>query len=347
MNRTKLIFFTIAALLFAGRGAAQQQQLTVPAAKISVMEVFSLIREQTGLGVAYNADQLDASRKVVLPAAKLTVDEALAAIGKEAGMQHSYNGRMILLTLVPAKAGEAQSTLPAQVIRQLGDSSPLDEEKPLAEEGVRELPEKIVVDFADNQVAEEAPVPVSNYRELSGYTSSLRSLPHMGIKTNLLYGFGTLTPNLALELGLGKHTSLELGGSYNPWKLKGSLESNRKLVHMLLRSEFRYWFCERFNGHFLGAHALFGRYNIGSYNVPSLFEKKYRYDGIAYGGGISYGYDLMLGKRWNLEFVAGVGVMQLEYDRYDCAACDRNPKRESKTYFGPTNAAINIVFLIK
>lgn len=35
-------------------------------------------------------------------------------------------------------------------------------------------------------------------------------------KTNLLY-WATSTPNLGFEFGLGKHTTLELAGGYNPW----------------------------------------------------------------------------------------------------------------------------------
>jgi hypothetical protein len=55
----------------------------------------------------------------------------------------------------------------------------------------------------------------------------------------------------------------------------------------------------------------------------------------------------MLGKRWGLEFAVGVGVLHLDYDRYTCATCDKNGVPASKTYFGPTNAAINLSFLLK
>ena len=39
----------------------------------------------------------------------------------------------------------------------------------------------------------------------------------IAIKTNLLYGAYTYTPNLSLEVGLGKRSTLDLGGGYNPW----------------------------------------------------------------------------------------------------------------------------------
>ena len=40
----------------------------------------------------------------------------------------------------------------------------------------------------------------------------------IAVKTNLLYWSST-TPNLSLEFGLGKRTTLDLTGAYNPWTL--------------------------------------------------------------------------------------------------------------------------------
>lgn len=330
-------YLTIAALLIAGTASAQRQPLELPRMRTTVQEVFRLIRSQTGFGVAYNASHIDAQRTLVLPANSLTLEQALASIDSQIGTRHQYNGQMILFsqrppetTPRPALAAPSPATIPA-------DRS----------EAIAAAPAPPRRSEPDPVVLEEEPEPVSSWRESDDYTASLEALPHVGLKTNLLYGLGTLTPNLSLEIGLGRRTTLEFGGSYHPWRRKGSLASNRKLVHMILRSEFRYWFCERFNGHFLGAHLLFSRYNIGSHDVPLLFDRKYRYDGLAYGGGVSYGYNWMLGKRWNLELTAGLGVMRLKYDRYDCAACNRNSVRGAKTYFGLTNAGVSLVFLIK
>ena len=38
----------------------------------------------------------------------------------------------------------------------------------------------------------------------------------VAVKTNLLYGVYTYTPNLGLEVGLGKRTTLDISGGYNP-----------------------------------------------------------------------------------------------------------------------------------
>ena len=71
----------------------------------------------------------------------------------------------------------------------------------------------------------------------------------IAVKTNLLYWSST-TPNLSLEFGLGKRTTLDLTGAYNPWTL--NKDKNKKIKHWMVMPEFRYWLCERYNGHFLG-----------------------------------------------------------------------------------------------
>lgn len=102
------------------------------------------------------------------------------------------------------------------------------------------------------------------------------------MKTNLLYGGYALTPNLGVEVGLLPRWTLEMSGAYNPFNLHGSETDNRKLVHWVAMPEFRYWTCQRFNGHFFGIHGLYGQYNIGGHNLPLLFGRgsdAYRYEG--------------------------------------------------------------------
>ncbi len=182
---------------------------------------------------------------------------------------------------------------------------------------------------------------------LAGLCGTVHGQGTVAVKTNLLYGAGTLTPNLGAEVGLGRRTTLDLSVGYNPWNLHGSADDNRKLVHLLVEPELRYWLCERFNGHFFGAHALFAHYNVGGYDVPLLFERQYRYEGHAYGGGVSYGYHWMWSARFGVEFELGAGVAQMRYYKYDCPKCGRYAGTYNKTYFGPTKAGITLIFMIK
>lgn len=168
----------------------------------------------------------------------------------------------------------------------------------------------------------------------------------VGVKTNILYGGVTFTPNLGVEIGLGKRTTLDIAAGYNPWNANNS----KKLAHYIIQPELRYFLCERFNGHFFGVHALYSFYNIGRHELPMLFgknSKNYRFQGDAYGAGISYGYQLMLGTHWNLEFEIGVGYARMDYDKYGCQKCDSKIESTKKNYFGPTKAGISFIYIIK
>lgn len=185
---------------------------------------------------------------------------------------------------------------------------------------------------------------------LTSGASTLWAQDRFAVKANLLYGGLARTPNLGVEIGLAPRWTLDLSGGYNPFDLDGTESSNKKLVHWMVMPEARYWTCQRFNGHFLGVHLLYSNYNIGGHNLPLLFgdgSRDYRYEGRAMGAGLSYGYDVILGKRWNLEFTVGVGMMYLNYDRYDCPRCGQKVQEDARRlYWGPTKAGVTLSFLI-
>lgn len=179
---------------------------------------------------------------------------------------------------------------------------------------------------------------------LAGYSQKVT------VKTNLLYGGYTYTPNLSMEVGLGKRSTLDFGAGFNPWNISGVENDNKKLAHLLGQVEYRYWLCQKFAGHFFGIHALGTQFNIAGYELPFLFEKgskNYRYQGYGYGAGISYGYQFYLGKRWSLEANVGVGYARLHYDKYTCKKCGEKVGSQTKNYFGPTKAGISLIYIIK
>jgi hypothetical protein len=178
-------------------------------------------------------------------------------------------------------------------------------------------------------------VPVERYGRIP--------LPHLFLKTNLLQDVGLHAPGLALEIGLGRRTTLDLSASYAP-------PSDTKEKHVTLstaRVEFRYWPRERFLGHFLGVHPLFWHFAVGGYEVPSLFERDARYEGTAWGAAFSYGYHWIVARRWSLEFgVSGGGVL-LDYDQFDRVTTGDSRGNYKKMYFGLTRACVSLVFMIK
>lgn len=181
---------------------------------------------------------------------------------------------------------------------------------------------------------------------IMGWTGGRAYAQDIAVKTNLLY-WASSTPNLSFEFGLGERTSLDLTGGYNPWML--DKETNKKLRHWMVMPEFRYWLCERFNGHFFGVHSGYAFYNISGIRIPfqNKSTKNHRYQGWATGLGVSYGYNWILGRRWNLEATLGFGYVYTNYDKYNCATCGKFKGNRDKHYFGPTKAGISIIYMIK
>ena len=95
------------------------------------------------------------------------------------------------------------------------------------------------------------------------------------------------------------------------------------------------------------------QYNLGGIDINFKLLgtdfstlKDTRYQGWFLGGGIAYGYTWILGRHWNFETEIGVGYSYTRYDRFKCAGCGKKiEKNKPHNYFGPTKAAVNLVYL--
>ncbi|MCH5335534.1 MAG: DUF3575 domain-containing protein [Alistipes sp.] len=169
----------------------------------------------------------------------------------------------------------------------------------------------------------------------------------VGVKTNLLYD-ATTTVNLGLEFGLAPKWSFDLSGNIKTWNL-----DEQVWKHWMLQPEARYWFCDAFAGHFIGFHAITGQFNWGNFRHASDFLgtrfsmlKDYRAQGWAVGAGVAYGYTWVLGKHWNFEAEIGIGWIHTWHDVYECKECARKIASDREhNYYGPTKAALNLVYV--
>ena len=155
------------------------------------------------------------------------------------------------------------------------------------------------------------------------------------VKTNGL-SWLTLTPNVEGEIKLSDRFTGSLSLHYRPWHV---LSDNRKITGIALQPEVRYWFCQTFYQHFAGIHLNYADYNGGL--------KAHRYQGYLLGGGITYGYQMILSRRWNLEFSIGAGYARMNHDVYDRPRCGDFLKHECKNYWGITKVGVSLVYLIK
>ena len=179
----------------------------------------------------------------------------------------------------------------------------------------------------------------------------------VALKTNAVY-WATATPDLGLEFAMGERWTFELEGGYNPWTL--DKENNTKIKHWLVSPEFRYWFCNSFQGHFIGIVGNYAQYNIGAlpYEVPNLFIeltgnapmpdlRNARMQGWAAGAGLTYGYAFPIARRWNMELTCGYGWWYSEYDQFESRNCGLFQQTVKKHALGPAALGISFIYMIK
>ena len=115
---------------------------------------------------------------------------------------------------------------------------------------------------------------------------------------------------------------------------------NKKLKHILIQPEVRYWLCSPFAGHFVGANVLYSHYNAGGVKFPlGVFPslESHRYQGDLGAVGLVYGYSWMLpGKRWSIEGVVGIGYGITHYSKYACEVCGSKMGEDTRGVFMPT-----------
>ncbi|MCM1348902.1 MAG: DUF3575 domain-containing protein [Firmicutes bacterium] len=172
------------------------------------------------------------------------------------------------------------------------------------------------------------------------------SAQNVAVKTNLLSDF-TLTANGAVEVKLAPKWTSELSGNLNAWTI-----DSRNWRQWSVMPEARYWFCQAFSGHFVGAHVFGGQYNYGHLNLPFKFLgtdfnklKDHRFQGWMVGAGIAYGYSWILDRHWNIEAEIGFGWAYTRYDEFECRDCgERIRENRPHNYVGPTKAALNLIY---
>ena len=158
--------------------------------------------------------------------------------------------------------------------------------------------------------------------------------PKAALKVDVPY-LATLSPNMSLELGLGRRWTIDIATGVSTGKIGGD---GVGLRHALVRPELRYWFDSAFERHFIGMHAICAKYHIA--------DQGRRYEGWGAGIGLVYGYHLPIAARWACEFSVGAGYARLDYKDFKNDTNDVYKWNENKHYFGPTKVAASLVFMI-
>lgn len=176
------------------------------------------------------------------------------------------------------------------------------------------------------------------------------------LKTNLLYD-ATTTPNIGLEIGVGKKTTAQVFYGLNPWK--NTFNRNGKdshIKHWMVMPEVRWWPCAKMNGWFYGIHAMGGQFNAANASIPvpgKFFSganlqkeiKDNRIEGAFVGGGVTVGYQWILSRHWNLEAEIGAGYDHVWYKKYPCGECGTLLEKAQTNYAGITKAGLSLMYV--
>lgn len=157
---------------------------------------------------------------------------------------------------------------------------------------------------------------------------------YLGLKTNLAAWAGTIM-NVAADVQVGRHWSVELPVLWCPWYV-----GDRHAVKTFtLQPEARYWLSKPGAGHFFGAHA-----HVGWFNVKWERDRWQDTGRPLLGAGISYGYLLPFNEHWAAEFTIGAGYANMRYDTYYNMDNGARIDTRTKSYWGITRVGLSVVY---
>ncbi len=299
------------------------QRITFHDTPVSVGYAIDAIREQAQHAVSYNKILLDPNRRIAVRAGGMELRSLLDAIVADESMDYIVRNGAVAFVPVAKQAEVEQHVVPE------ADVKPAVQPWLLAQAETLALPKPKIQPVTLPALKTE---PVQMEFQAS-------TIPNFRVKTNLLHA-ATATPNLAFEMRVGDRMTLDVPVSHNVWEWR----NYSKWKHLLVQPEVRFWRTEAFGGHFLGLHAHYAFYNVG--NLPKSFSpymQTHRFEGWLAGAGLSWGYIWNFNKRWAMEVELGMGYARMEYDKFECVTCNDFIERETKNYFGPTKAAVNLV----
>ncbi len=335
MTVTRIVLAIVLYTGASGAASAQGLRLNFPDNKATYREIFAEIEKQGNVAFAYRTQDFHGTAPVDVPQGDLSLGRILDIIFEGTDYRYELHGKHIFIT----KEKRPDIEVPQTHIR-----SSVNPGTSRRRGGARELIRE-AVDSTFIEVRYPAGPTVVNFDNIGG-TSRAVNYPfsNLAVKINVPYLLVTQTPSLAVELGTGRRTTLELSVVYNPFAGDKKGTERKKSTHTIIRPELRLWLCERHNGHFFGAHAFYAEYNdMASHNFPLLFKRGYRYDGHAVGVGLTYGFHQPVSRRWGIEFDLGLGVAHVDHKRFDGV----DAVRKKRMYAGPTRAGVTLVYQIK
>lgn len=144
----------------------------------------------------------------------------------------------------------------------------------------------------------------------------------------------TASPNLGVEFAITPRLSMELTVAASPYKLMKDIYLEQTRV----QGELKYWFKSPLLHHYVGATAFYASFDAGL--------KTQAFYGDAYAAGLTYGYQHVLSRRWNIEYSVGAGGIHYRMARYTPGTEPPQPN-ETGWQWAPVKLAVAFIYVLK
>jgi hypothetical protein len=155
----------------------------------------------------------------------------------------------------------------------------------------------------------------------------------IALKTNTI-DWVALSPNMTLEARLSRRVSLQVGLAANPFTFE---VFNTNWKSFRVEPELRYWFNRPMARHFIALSGTAAEFNF--------HHNSHYFMGDAVAAGLSYGYALVLGRHWNMEVEAGVGMAHVS--AYDYHEVKPESKNHSQWHVVPMRVGLSFAYVFK
>lgn len=275
---------------------------------------------------AYTDGNGKSLRNIVIVTLPASVGKVAEIAGEEAAARvESYNKEVSGEAERERIAAEEKAKAEVQAREQA------ERERIAAEQAARE---KAEAERLAAEQAEKERLAAEEQARLQAEEAAKDTPYRFALRANLLR-WATLTPDLGVEWRINRHVGILVNGSWTSWTWN---DSDRRYALWEVNPEVRYYIGKEKRG-YVGA-----MYKVGQFNHKFSETGK---QGDLMGGGLVGGYQLKLNRALLLDLSLGLGCVHADYERYTVIDGVRvKHGKESKNWWGPTQAGVTLVWTI-
>lgn len=266
----------------------------------------------------------DSLRNVVVVTFPASLEKVAEIAGPEAAVRvETYNKEVFGDSEASRRAAEQAER---ERRARENESAAREQARLAAEQAAQEQAEQARL-IAEQQARERAKA-----ERLAAEAAATARPYRFALRTNLLR-WATLTPDIGIEWRISRSVGVAADAAWIYWSWSGG-DRRYSLLH--LSPEVR-WYLGSAKRGYVGA-----MFQAGNFNYK--FSETGR-QGNFYGGGVTGGYQLPVGRRLMLDFGAGIGYTRADSEKYRrLGGYDVRNGREIRNYFGLNRLTVRLVW---